>query len=63
MNFERLMIRCKAGNRKALEIIFLMFKPLIVKKSMLNGKFEEDLFQLQCETLLKCIKGFRMDNE
>ena len=61
MDFKELMIRCKQGDEEALEALYYLFKPLLVKKSAPNRVFEEDLFQMQCETLLKCVRGFRLD--
>lgn len=60
MDFRDLMIRCKEGDVEALEELFFLFRPLLVKKSKPNKVFDEDLFQMQCKTLLKCVKGFRM---
>lgn len=61
MDFKELLIRCQSGDRAALEKLFLMFRPLLVKRSCINGIFNEDLFQINCETLLRCVKGFQID--
>lgn len=62
MDFANLMLSSKAGNQSALEQLFFQFRPYLAKKSILNGTFEEDLFQMQCETFLRCVKGFRVDD-
>lgn len=60
MDFENLLLSSKAGNQCALEQLFFKFRPYLVKKSVLNGTFEEELFQMQSETFLRCVKGFRV---
>ena len=61
MDFKEILIRSQSGDRAALEMLYLMFKPLIVKRSYVNGTFDEDLFQRNCETLLRCVKAFQID--
>ena len=63
MDFPNLMLSSKAGNQSALEQLFLQFRPYLAKKSILNGIFEEELFQMQSETFLRCVKGFRVDDK
>ena len=41
------------------EEILNMYRPLIMKESIVNGLFDEDLFQEQCIILNKCIKKFK----
>ena len=55
MNFKEMLLQAKAG-RALLE----MYKPLLVKYAIINGRFDEDLYQELCITLLKCIQLFRM---
>lgn len=61
MDFDELLVRSKMGDADALEAMYFLFRPLLLRKSIPNNVFEEDLFQMQCETLLKCVRGFRMD--
>lgn len=58
MNFEQLLRQAKEGNGKAREEIFRMYRPLLVKRSMDNNVFDEDLFQELSAILLQCIKKF-----
>ena len=59
MNFSELIIFAQKGDDRAFETILDMYHPLIMKESIINGFFDEDLFQEQCETLTKCIRIFR----
>lgn len=59
MNFKDLIIDAQKGEQYAFEEILNMYRPLIMKESIVNGLFDEDLFQEQCIILNKCIKQFR----
>ena len=58
MNFERLLLKAKEGNAvlKILEI----YKPLLIKNAIVNGRFDEDLYQELVSTLLQCIQRFQI---
>lgn len=58
MNFEQLLRQAKEGDVRAREEIFRMYRPLLVKHSMDNNVFDEDLFQELSAILLQCIKKF-----
>lgn len=58
MNFEMLLRQAKNGDRSAQEEIFRMYRPLLVKNSMDNNVFDEDLYQELSTTLINCIKKF-----
>lgn len=58
MNFEELLLQARAGEERAVIGILELYKPLLIKASILNGSFDEDLYQELCTTLLKCIKQF-----
>ena len=44
MNFRDLILAAKAGDNIAFETILDMYKPLIMKESIINGFFDEDLY-------------------
>ena len=60
MNFEKLQEQAKAGDEKAQEEIFRMYRPLLIKNAMEQNVFEEDLYQELSATLLSCIRKFRI---
>lgn len=60
MDFKELLLQAKAGREEAIVIILEMYKPLLIKSAIINGRFDEDLYQELCITLLKCIRIFRM---
>ena len=58
MNFEELLIRAKLGDDDARQRILEMYRPLLLKTSIVNGILDEDLYQEECLILIKCIKLF-----
>lgn len=60
MNFKELITRSKAGDQAATEAILNMYRPLLVKESLIDGLFDEDLFQELCITLLHCLVKFQL---
>lgn len=60
MSFKELLIRAQNGEARASQDILEMYKPLLVRESILDGVFDEDMYQELCLTLLYCIKKFRI---
>jgi hypothetical protein len=60
MNFKEMLLQAKAGREPAVIAILEMYKPLLIKYAIINGRFDEDLYQELCIILLKCIVRFRM---
>ena len=59
MSFEELLFRAKAGDMEAKTEIFAMYRPLLIKNALVNGRFDEDLYQELAVELMKCIRYFR----
>lgn len=60
MNFERLLLKAKEGNADAVLKILAIYKPLLIKNAIVNGRFDEDLYQELVSTLLQCIQRFQI---
>ena len=60
MNFKELLLSAKNGREAAIVSILEMYKPLLIKNSIINGRFDEDLYQELCVSLLSCIHSFQM---
>ena len=58
MNFELLLRQAQKGDKEAQEEIFQMYRPLLIKNSMDNNVFDEDLYQELSATLMNCIRKF-----
>lgn len=58
--FEVVLLRAKMGDKEAIEEIYQMFRPLLVKNALDFGVFDEDLYQELCQTLIICINKFRL---
>ena len=59
MNFEEVLYRAQTRDKEAVLQILEMFRPLLIKNSLVNGRFDEDLYQELRLEVLKCIRGFR----
>ena len=59
MNFEELLFRAKAGDMEAKAEIFAMYRPLLIRNALVNGRCDEDLYQELAVELMKCIRYFR----
>ena len=43
MNFKEMLLQAKAGRELAVMALLEMYKPLLVKYAIINGRFDEDL--------------------
>ena len=60
MEFKELLIRAQTDDLRAKEKLLLLYQPLLMKESVVNGIFDEDIYQELCVILLKCIRHFRI---
>ncbi|CUX25012.1 helix-turn-helix domain-containing protein [Clostridium sp. C105KSO13] len=59
MNFEEILYRAQQGDETAINQIVEMYRPLLIKSALVNGRFDEDLFQELVVETLKCIQYYR----
>lgn len=60
MSFEELLTLAQSGRETALEEILARYRPLLVKESICNGFFDEDLYQELCLTFVNCVRNFHI---
>jgi len=60
MNFMELLTRAKESDAQALTEIAAMYRPLLIKESIVNGVFDEDLYQEQWLTFINCVRKIRI---
>ena len=58
MSLKDILLRAQDGDTGAIVTIVEMYKPLLLRGSILSGVFDEDLHPDLCETVLKCIRSF-----
>ena len=58
MTFDELLLQAKAGEELAVSDLFQMYKPILIRNAIIGGRYDEDLYQELCITLLKCLKLF-----
>ena len=61
MEFDQLLEKAQAGSKSAREELFLMYHPLVISRSMIEGYFSEDLYQELSIIFLHCIDQFQID--
>ena len=60
MNFKELLLRAQADDQQAKEKLLSLYQPLLMKEAVINGVFDEDVYQELCITILTCIKRFKV---
>ena len=60
MRFKDLLLQAKTGDEKAVTEFLMMYRPLLLKESIVDGVFDEDLYQELCVVFLKCVRKFRI---
>ena len=60
LNFKELLLRAQAEDQQAKEKLLSLYQPLLMKEAVINGVFDEDVYQELCITLLTCIKRFKV---
>ena len=60
MNFKELLLRAQTGDQRAQEKLLSLYQPLLMKESVINGVFDEDVYQELCITLLTCIQRIQI---
>ena len=58
MKFEELLVCAKLGDENARQTLLEMYRPMLVKASIINGSFDEDLYQELCVVLVRSIEKF-----
>ena len=59
MNFKDMLFSAKQGDREAMETLLETYRPLMLKESIIDGEFDEDLFQELQIVFMHCVKMFR----
>jgi len=60
MNFKDLLLQAKTGDDFAIIQIMGMYRPLLIKESVINGVFDEDLYQELQLIQLSCIRTIKV---
>ena len=60
MTFEWLLRDAKSGNDEAITALLELYKPLLIKYAIIDGRLDEDLYQELCITMLRAIQLFAL---
>ena len=55
MNFKELLLQAKFGDRTATTELLMLYQPLLLKESIIDGILDEDLYQELCIVFMRCI--------
>lgn len=58
MNFKELLLQAKFGDRTATTELLMLYQPLLLKGSIIDGILDEDLYQELCIVFMRCIDRF-----
>ena len=61
MEFKETVWKARGYDRKAMMEIIEMYRPLMIKYAVVNGRFDEDLYQEFVYTMLQCILKFPIE--
>ena len=59
IEFRELLYRARLGDQESIMEIFEMYRPLLVRNALVDGFFDEDLYQELIVEFLRCIRFFR----
>ena len=59
-NFKELLLWAQADDQQAKEKLLSLYQPLLMKEAVINGVFDEDVYQELCITLLTCIQRIQI---
>ncbi len=60
MNIKDLLILAKLGDCSAMETLLEAYRPLMVNNAIIDGVFDEDLFQELQIVFIHCFQVFRI---
>ena len=61
-DFKELLLRAKDGDEESFTELLARYKPLLLRESVLHGVYDEDLYQENCITFLRCIRAISPQN-
>lgn len=61
MEFEEILYRAKQGDKLAKQQIIEIYQPMLIRNSLVNGRFDEDLYQELIIETMRCIQYFRKE--
>lgn len=60
MSFEKMLKQAKENDADAIMALLDLYQPLLTHAAVVDGRFDEDLYQELCTAFLRCIRLFRI---
>lgn len=61
MTFSQILAQAQDKDAAAIELVFNMYHPLLIRRSIVKGSIDNDLFQENGAILLRCIQTFKIE--
>ena len=61
-DFRNLLIQAKQGDDTSFNELLVLYNPLLLRESVVDGVYDEDLYQENCIIFLKCVRAITLDN-
>lgn len=61
-DFKALLLTAQSEDREGFEELLLRYKPLLLKEAVIDGVFDEDLYQEYCMVFFHCVKRFLVED-
>ena len=59
-DFKALLLTAQSEDREGFEELLLRYKPLLLKEAVIDGIFDEDLYQEYCIVFFRCVQKFQV---
>lgn len=56
--FKEVLLKAKSGDKEARKQLFVKYCPMLKKNAIVDGRYDEDLFQELSKTFLICMNRF-----
>lgn len=60
--FRKVLERATQGDAEAIKELYKQYQPMLKKKSILNGKFDEDLYQTLSIAFLTAVSKYKIEH-
>lgn len=62
-DFRELLVKAKNGDEDCFSELLVMYKPLLLRGAVVGGVYDEDLYQENCLTFLKCVRTIGLTHD
>lgn len=60
-NIRELLISAQTREQDGFEKLLAQYKPLLLKEAVIDGVFDEDIYQEYCMVFYRCVQNFSVE--